>query len=76
VGAGEESEVEGAAETTCYELTTTPISHPPAPLAGGGGREIRSEVEPGKKGGVGERCFKMCFYFSLSYSDLIGNKLS
>lgn len=27
------------------------------------------EVEPGKKGGVGERCFKVCFYFSLSFSD-------
>ena len=49
-GAGEEHEEEGAAETMCDELTTTPVPHPPAPL--GGGREIGSEVEPRKKGGV------------------------
>ena len=49
-------EEEGAAETTCDELTATPIPHPPAPL-GGGGREFGSEVKPGKKGGVGGRCF-------------------
>jgi len=49
------AEGEGAAETTCDELTATPIPHPPAPL--GGRRERnRSEVEPGKKGGVGGRC--------------------
>jgi len=28
------SEEEGAAETTCGELTITPIPHPPAPLDG------------------------------------------
>jgi len=33
-GAGEECEKEGAAETPCDELTTTPIPHPPAPLEG------------------------------------------
>ena len=27
-------EEEGAAETTCDELTTTPIPRPPAPLGG------------------------------------------
>jgi len=32
--AGEEREEEGAAETTWDELTSTPIPHPPAPLAG------------------------------------------
>jgi len=32
--AGEESEEERAAETTCDELTTTPIPHPPVPLGG------------------------------------------
>ena len=43
---------------------------------GGGGRGIGSKAEPGKKGGVGGRCvFKIWFCFSLSYSDLIGNKL-
>ena len=33
-GAGEECEEEGAAETTCDELTTTPIPRPPVPLRG------------------------------------------
>ena len=67
-------EEEGAAaETTCDELTATPIPCPPVPL---GGRRERygSEAEPRKKGGVGGRCFKISFYFSLSYSDLIGDK--
>jgi len=68
-------EEKGAAETTCDELTTTPIPRPPAPL---GGRRERngSEVEPGKKGMVGGRCFKIWIYFSLSYSDLSGDKLT
>jgi len=34
----------------------------------------RGEVDPKKKGGVGARCFKIGFYFLLSYSDLIGDK--
>ncbi|GAB0186526.1 zinc finger and BTB domain-containing protein 5 [Grus japonensis] len=33
-GAGEECEEEGAAETTCDELTAIPIPHPPVPLKG------------------------------------------
>ena len=33
-GAGEECEEEGVAETTCDELTETPIPRPPVPLAG------------------------------------------
>jgi len=51
-------EEEGAAETRCDELTVTPIPRPPALL---GGRKERngSEVEPGKKGRVGRRCFKI-----------------
>jgi len=55
-------EEEGAAETTCDELTTAPIPCPPVPL---GGRRQRngSEAEPGKKGGVGGRCFKIWIYF-------------
>ena len=55
------------------------LQHPfPIPLhrSGGGGREIGSVAEPGKKGGVVGRCFKSLFYFSLPYSDLIGNKLN
>jgi len=55
-GAGEECEKEGAAETTCDELTTTPVPCPPA-LLGGRREKIRSEVEHGKNGGVTGRCF-------------------
>ncbi|KAK4810511.1 hypothetical protein QYF61_004291 [Mycteria americana] len=47
---GEECEEEGAAETKCYGLTVNPTPHPPpAPLVGGGGRRVGSEVEPGKR---------------------------
>ena len=49
-------EEEGAADTTCDELTQTLIPRPPAPL-GGGGRKFGSKVKPRKKGGVGGRCF-------------------
>jgi len=51
-------EGQGAAETMCDKRTVTPIPHPPVPL---GGRRERngSEAEPGKKGGVGGRCFKI-----------------
>ena len=49
-------EEEGAAETTCDELTTTPIPRPPAPLGGEEVEKIRSKVKPEKKGGVGGRC--------------------
>ena len=52
-------EEDEAAETLCDELTITPIPCPPVLLAGGGGREIGSEVEPGKKQGEGTRCFKI-----------------
>jgi len=51
-------EEEGATEATCDELTATPIPHPSAPLRGKRERN-RSEVEPGKKGEVGARCFKI-----------------
>jgi len=50
-------EGQGAAETTCNELTTTPIPHLPV-LLGGRRERNRSEAEPGKKGGVGGKCFK------------------
>ena len=45
------------AETTCDELTQTPIPHPPVLLAGEEAENIRSKVKPRKKGGVGGRCF-------------------
>jgi len=51
-------EEEGAAETTCDELTATPIPCPPAPLSGRRERN-GSEAEPRKKGEVGVRCFKI-----------------
>jgi len=68
-------EEEGMAQTMCNELTAAPIPSPFAPL---GGRRERngSEVEPGKKGGLGARCFKIWFYFSLSFSDLICDELN
>ena len=54
---------EGAAETTCDELTATPVPHLPV-LLGVGGRRYRNrvKVEPGKKGGVGGRCFKIVLF--------------
>ena len=52
-----------------FKLTTTPISHRSVLLKVGGGRKVRSEVEPRKKGGVGGRWFEFFIYFSLSHSD-------
>jgi len=68
-------EGQGVAETTYDELTVTPIPCPPVPLWGRRERN-GSEAEPGKKGGVGGRCFKIWIYFSLSSSDLTGDKLN
>jgi len=51
-------EEEGLAETTCDELTVTPIPHPPVPLRGKRQR-TGSEVKRGKKRGVGGRRFKI-----------------
>jgi len=60
-GAGEECEEsspeeEGVAETTCDELTVTPIPHPPVPLREERWRNM-IEVEPRKKGGLGGKVF-------------------
>jgi len=66
---------EGVAETMWDELTTTPIPCPLVLLRGRRERH-RSEAEPGKKGGVGGRCFKIWIYFSLYHSDLIGDELN
>ncbi|GAB0178670.1 junction-mediating and -regulatory protein-like [Grus japonensis] len=59
-GAGAECEEsspeeEGAAETVCDELTTTPIPHPSVPLEVG--REFRSDVKRRKKGRDGRKVF-------------------
>jgi len=55
-------EGQGVAETTYDELIVTTIPHPPAPLRG---RRERNgiEVESGKKGEVGGRCFEIWIYF-------------
>lgn len=71
-GAGEECEEEESVETTCDEPTTTMLLH----HSGGRIGEIENEVEPRKKGGLGGKCFKIWFCFSLSYTDLICNKLN
>ena len=51
--------------------------HCPTPCAARGQEadKIGRQVEPGKKGEVRGRCFKIWFSFSLSYSILTGNKL-
>jgi len=68
-------EEEGAAETTCDELTVTLIPRTPVPL--GARRErIGSKAEPGKKGRAGGRCFKIWIYFLLFYFDLIVDELN
>ena len=50
----------------------------PVPLhrSGGGGRETGVKLSPGRREGWGGRCFKIWFYFLLSYSDLIGYELN
>jgi len=34
------------------------------------------KLSPGRREGWGEGAFKICTYFSLSYSDLIGDELN
>ena len=68
-------EGEGAAETVCA-LTRTPIPHPPALLGREEVEKTGSDAEPRNKGGVGGSVFRIWFYFSLFYSDLIGKKLN
>ena len=67
-------EEEGVPETMCDELTTTPIPRPPV-LLWGEEVETRSEVEPGKMGGVGGGVLRVDFVFSFLYSVLPSNKL-
>jgi len=64
-------EGEGAAETTCDELTATPNPCPPVPLGGGRGRETGLKLSLERREGWGEDVLS-----SLSYSDLIGDKLN
>lgn len=77
-GAEEKNEEEGAAETKCDELTAISIPSPLALLRGR--KQSKSEVKLNLGGRerwteVGRRCFQVWIYFSLSCSNLIGNKL-
>lgn len=67
-------EEEGAAEKICGELTTIPILCYPVLLCEEEVEKLEVKLSLGRieDGGRG---FKICFYFSLFYSDLIGNKL-
>lgn len=68
-------EEEGTSDTTCDKLTSTPILCVFCTTWEKEIEKIGSEVEPGKKGGVGgELRFSYCF--SLPNSSLIGNKLN
>ena len=52
-------EEEGAAETMCDELTTTPLPCPPPPL---GGEEVENsgvKLRLGRREGWGGRCYKI-----------------
>ena len=69
-------EEESTAETTCDELTTTPVTHPLMPLWGRRQRKLGVKLSPERRERWGEDVYKIWFYFSLSYSDLIGNKLN
>jgi len=67
-------EEERAAETTCDELSTTPI---PFPLTQGEEVEkLGVKLSPGRREGWGEVVLRFSLYFSLPYSDLIRNKLN
>jgi len=68
-GAGAESEEEGAAETTCDELTVTPIPHPPVLL--GGRRERNWECSSAWEEGRGGGKVFVRFGFISHYSTLI-----
>ena len=68
-------EDEEVAETTCDELTVTPIHRPPVRLRGEGAEVAAgTEVEPGKMGGVGGGVLRVDFIFSYLYSVLPSNK--
>lgn len=72
----EEKAEEGTAEKMCDEVTRVSVTHPHVPLCWKEVEKIPSDVEPENKEELGGKCFKICFYFSLSYSDLIDNKLN
>lgn len=53
------------------ELTTTPVPYAPVLLGGRRWRNLVKKLSLGR--GVGEKCFKIWIYFSLSYCNLVGN---
>lgn len=67
-------EEEGAAEKTCGELATIPILSNPVMLCEVQVKKMEVKLNLGRIEDRG-RCFKICFYFSLFYSDLTGNKV-
>jgi len=67
---------EGAAETTGDELTASPIPCPTRPLTGKRQRKQGAKLSLGRRERWGEGVLKVWFYFSLSYFDLIVNKLN
>jgi len=71
-------EEEEVAETVCDELTTIPIPCPSAPLVLGDVENSGVKLSPGRVMGEGRwgDVLRFSFNFSLSYSDLIGNKLN
>jgi len=80
-GAGEECEVSSPSGFKMWQgQRVMNLLQPHSPYPCAAGREevekIGNEVEPGKEGGMGGRCFRIWFYFSLSCSDLISNKLN
>ena len=75
-GAGEECEKEGAAETTCDELTPIPIPRPPAPLAGSRWRKFGVELSPGRREGWGQGVLRFGFISHYPCFDSIGSKLN
>jgi len=54
------SQDEGAAGTTCDELTATPIAHPPVLLRERRQRKLGVKLSTGR-GRVGGRCFQICY---------------
>lgn len=62
---------EGSAETTSEELTAAPTPCFPVPL---GGRDRQTVIKLSLRKGSG--CLRIWVYFSLPYSDFVGNKFS
>jgi len=60
-GAAKECEEEEAADTTCYELTVTPIPHPPVLFGGRRQRKSGEKLGLGRREGWAEDDFRFVF---------------